>query len=760
MSLTSPAQTAVTVNLAYSGTAANGTDYSGVASVTIPAGASSATFNIATIDDALADSGETLTVSVSSATGGNFENLVVSGGAGSVTTTINDEASPDTVLVTLAGPAAVTEGAATGNFTVTLGQAAVTAVTVNLTYAGTAANGSDYTGVVSVTIPAGATSATFSLATLDDALADSGETIVVGLGAISGGGFEAIAAHPTNNSITTTISDEAAPDTVLVSLTGPASVTEGSTTTNYTVSLGQAAVTPVTVNLNYGGTATGGGNDYTGVVSVTIPAGATSVTFALPTTDDVLDEPNETVIVSLGSISGGGFEAIAAHGTNNSVTTTITDNDPTPTLAINDVSVNEAAGTMTFTVTLSAASGQTVSVNYGTSNGTATAGSDYTAASGTLTFTPGVVTQTITVPITNDTATESSETLNVTLSTPVNATIADASGVGTIVDNDAPPVLDLDANNSSGAAGANYTTSYTEQGSAVAIADSDISITDVDSSTLTGATIVLTNRQSGDALNLPGLPPGITANVNSTATQITITLSGSATPASYQSVINGITFAAGGGDAPVTTARTVTVSVTDGTSSSNVATSTINVVAVNDVPTTNNVSVTGNEDALISVALSGADVDGTIAGYVISSLPANGTLYSDAAGTVAINVAGTVVTGPVYFRPYPDWNGSTNFQYAARDNGGLTDATPATATINVTAVSDGAPVAVADTLHRRARHADHHHAGAAAGQRHAARQRRDHRHRLRSRAGRWSTTATAPTPSRRRPLAPAASATR
>ena len=68
-------------------------------------------------------------MSVSSATGGNFENLVVSGGAGSVTTTINDEASPDTVLVSLAGPAAVTEGAATGNFTVTLGQAAVTAVT-------------------------------------------------------------------------------------------------------------------------------------------------------------------------------------------------------------------------------------------------------------------------------------------------------------------------------------------------------------------------------------------------------------------------------------------------------------------------------------------------------------------------------------------------------------------------------------------------------------------------------------------------------
>ncbi|MFZ6820704.1 Calx-beta domain-containing protein, partial [Undibacterium sp. Ji22W] len=64
--------------------------------------------------------------------------------------------------------------------------------------------------------------------------------------------------------------------------------------------------------------------------------------------------------------------------------------------------VNEAAGTATFTVTLSAASGQTVSVGYNTSNGTATAGSDYTATSGTLTFNPGVTTQTITVNIAND----------------------------------------------------------------------------------------------------------------------------------------------------------------------------------------------------------------------------------------------------------------------------------------------------------------------------------------------------------------------
>jgi Calx-beta domain len=122
-------------------------------------------------------------------------------------------------------------------------------------------------------------------------------------------------------------------------------------------------------------------------------------------------------------------------------TGTIVDNDPTPSLAINDVTVNEAAGTMSFTVTLSAASGQTVSVNYGSSNGTAVAGSDYTAASGTLTFAPGVVSQTITVPITNDTVYEPGETLYVNLSAPSNATIADGLGIGTIIDNDPVPTV-------------------------------------------------------------------------------------------------------------------------------------------------------------------------------------------------------------------------------------------------------------------------------------------------------------------------------
>jgi VCBS repeat-containing protein len=126
---------------------------------------------------------------------------------------------------------------------------------------------------------------------------------------------------------------------------------------------------------------------------------------------------------------------------------TITDNDIAPTLSINDVTVNEAAGTASFTVTLSTASGLPVTVNYGMTSQTALSGVDFISGAGTLTFAPGITTQTITVPILNDNLYEISEAFKVTLSGPTNATIADGTGIGTIkddgtgsggLDNDAP----------------------------------------------------------------------------------------------------------------------------------------------------------------------------------------------------------------------------------------------------------------------------------------------------------------------------------
>src|SRR6185503_15070214 len=101
---------------------------------------------------------------------------------------------------------------------------------------------------------------------------------------------------------------------------------------------------------------------------------------------------------------------------------------------------NSGTTTATLTVTLTPASTQAVTVAYATANGTATtAGSDYVAKNGTLTFAAGVTTQSIAVTVNGDTTVEPNETFVVNLSSATNATISDAQGVGTIVNDDAAP---------------------------------------------------------------------------------------------------------------------------------------------------------------------------------------------------------------------------------------------------------------------------------------------------------------------------------
>ena len=118
-----------------------------------------------------------------------------------------------------------------------------------------------------------------------------------------------------------------------------------------------------------------------------------------------------------------------------------------PALSVADASASEGAGTMVFAVTLSPAGTEQVTVAYATSGGTATQGTDYTAASGTLTFAPGDTAETITVTLTDDALAEGDETFAVTLSAAQNATLGNATATGTITDNDQPStavVLSLD----------------------------------------------------------------------------------------------------------------------------------------------------------------------------------------------------------------------------------------------------------------------------------------------------------------------------
>lgn len=133
-----------------------------------------------------------------------------------------------------------------------------------------------------------------------------------------------------------------------------------------------------------------------------------------------------------------------------------------------------------------------------------------------------------------------------------------------------------------------------------------------------------------------------------------------------------------------------TYSITDGHGGTSSATVNITVTAAPNVsPETTDVTVVGNEDTLITINLAGSDSDGTVVGYVIKSLPANGVLYTDATMATAIAVD-DLVTGPVYFLPNANWNGNTGFSYATRDDVGSEDATPATVDITVNPAADAA----------------------------------------------------------------------
>jgi hypothetical protein len=230
-----------------------------------------------------------------------------------------------------------------------------------------------------------------------------------------------------------------------ITINDPASVSESAANATFTVTLSTASTLTVTVNYSTAdGTATAGADYQSTSGTLTFAPGETTKSINVPIINDTMDEPSETFFVNLTNASNSVILDNQGQGT-------ITDNDAAPTISINDTSVTEGnSGTTnaTFNVTLSAASGFTVTVNYATADGTATAGSDYQSTSGTLTFNPGQTTQTILVPVNGDTTFEQDETFVVNLTIPANATILDNQGQATIANDDAaPPVPAISIDN-------------------------------------------------------------------------------------------------------------------------------------------------------------------------------------------------------------------------------------------------------------------------------------------------------------------------
>ncbi|EJG1937073.1 calcium-binding protein, partial [Vibrio parahaemolyticus] len=431
VTLSDPAPVGSIVTLAYSYTTASGDDITETTQAVIGADGVTATFTIDTVDDVYAEGDEVFRVSVSGIVDSDsnpiFEALNLDNAF--VDTTISDETDPgpeDTVTVTMTGPANVVEGDTTTDYTVTLSDPAPVGSIVTLAYSYTTASGDDITETTQAIIGADGVTATFTIDTVDDVYAEGDEVFRVSVSGIVDGDsnpiFEAL--DVSNAFVDTTISDETDPgpeDTVTVTMTGPANVVEGDTTTDYTVTLSDPAPVGSIVTLAYSYT-TASGDDITETTQAIIGADGVTATFTIDTVDDVYAEGDEVFRVSVSGIVDGDsnpiFEALDV--SNAFVDTTISDEtDPGPedTVTVTmtgPANVVEGDITTEYTVTLSdpAPVGSIVTLAY---SYTTASGDDITETTQAIIGVDGV-TATFTIDTVDDVYAEGDEVFRVSVS--------------------------------------------------------------------------------------------------------------------------------------------------------------------------------------------------------------------------------------------------------------------------------------------------------------------------------------------------------
>jgi 6-phosphogluconolactonase (cycloisomerase 2 family) len=436
--------------------------------LTIAAGGSSGTVTVNVNGDTKFETNEGFVVNLTAPTNATIAD---SQGAGTIT---NDDSQP-TIAINDRSFAEGNSGTTPFVFTVSLSNLSYQAVTVNYAAAdGTAtAADADYQAASgTLTIAAGGSSGTLTVNANGDTKFETNETFVVNLTA------------PTNATIadnqgTGTITNDDSQPTISITDVTANEGNSGTTPFGFTVSLSNASYQAITVGFaTADGTATTADSDYTAASgALTIASGTTSQPLTVSVLGDTKFETNETFVVNLTAPTNATI--LDNQGVGN-----VTNDDTQPTIAISDVAGpegNSGTSTLTFTVSLSNASYQAITVARATADGTATtADADYVAGSGTLTFAAGSTSQTFGVTINGDTKYENNETFVVNLTTPANATISDNQGTGTINNDDPIPALSVNdvsrLEGNSGSSNSTFTVSITNpsfQAVTVAFATSD-----------------------------------------------------------------------------------------------------------------------------------------------------------------------------------------------------------------------------------------------------------------------------------------------
>ncbi|WP_420630459.1 Calx-beta domain-containing protein [Candidatus Leptofilum sp.] len=406
------------------GTALAGSDYTAISdTLTFAASAMTQTVNVAILGDTIDEFDETLTVTLSNPSGASQL------GDDTATGTILDNDDPPTLTM---DDVTVTEGdsgTVTAVFTATL--SAISAKTIMVDWAtmdGTAVAGADYVADSgTLTFTPGDDEETVSITVNGDTTDEFDETFTVELSNESN-------VTLTDTSAEATITDDDLPPELSIQ---DVSVTEGdsgTTIANFVVNLTAASGKTITVDYQTAADSATAGSDFISATdTLTITPGLASDTISITVNGDTVDEINETFNVTLSMPS----EATIDDGT---AVGTITDDDPLPTATIGNATVTEGdSGTVVaeFTVTLSGASEKVITIDYSSSDGSATAGEDYTAVADTLTFSPGgSLSQTISVIVNGDEDSEASEIFYINLTGSSNASLGNSQATGTISNDD------------------------------------------------------------------------------------------------------------------------------------------------------------------------------------------------------------------------------------------------------------------------------------------------------------------------------------
>ena len=424
-------------------TAAAGLDYTAPAYTapaagaveTIAAGSTTATVSVALVNDDDAEVVETFRLEVTGAVNAQRDDSV------GVATIIDDDGL---VQILIDDPGSVYEGdGASVVFTVRLSRADGTnpVTVVYSTADGTATAGLDYTAATLQTLTFAATETvkTVSVPLVNDDVLEVAET------------FRLVLSSPSSNA---ELGDDQATVLILdddslptLSVADAAAQTEGSTA-SFTVTLSSTVSQDVTVDYATvadptaaGEAAATPGQDYTTTSgTLTIAARGASAPVSVPLLEDSFDENTETFWLRLNNPVG----ATVLDGT---ATGTVNDDDPLAELSIADAGATEG-GALVFEVSLTPVSGRTVTVPWTTQArpagvGAASPGSDYTSASGTVTFSPGTTTAQVEVVSLTDDVAEADETFLVQLGTPTNAALDDSTAVGAIRDDDGLPRVSI-----------------------------------------------------------------------------------------------------------------------------------------------------------------------------------------------------------------------------------------------------------------------------------------------------------------------------